>query len=171
MTNDGNETPVPGKSGYAAPAPAAAGEFRDLRVAILATRWNTELVSALVGGARRCLRDWHVARTQVEVMHVPGSMELPLAAEAVMGGGRFSAVIALGVVIRGDTLHFELVAGESVRGLREASQKHGVPLGCGVLAVENARQAADRSGPGNDNKGYEAAAAALEMVRLLRATR
>jgi 6,7-dimethyl-8-ribityllumazine synthase len=156
------------KTGYAAPPKPAKGEFRGARVALVATRWNTEVVDALLAGARRCLADWGVTPKRVDELRVPGAYELPLAVSSLMRSGRYHAVIALGAVIRGDTPHFDFVAGECARGLREASQKHAVPLGFGVLTVNTPEQAAARAGKGHDNKGYEAAAAALEMVRLLR---
>jgi 6,7-dimethyl-8-ribityllumazine synthase len=156
------------KTGYAAPAKPAQGEFRGVHVALVATRWNVEVVDALLAGARRCLADWGVTPKRVDEFRAPGAYELPLAASALMRSGRYHAVITLGAVIRGDTPHFDFVAGECARGLREASQKHGVPLGFGVLTVNTPEQAEARAGKGRDNKGYEAAAAALEMVRLLR---
>lgn len=156
------------KSGYAAPALPARSEFKRSRVAILATRWNVDVVSALRSGAHRCLVDWGVSEKHTHEFLAPGAYELPLAATALMKTGKYDAIVVLGAVIRGDTPHFEFVAGECSRGLREASVKHGIPLGFGVLTVNTAAQAAERCGPGDDNKGYEAAAAALEMVRLLR---
>lgn len=157
------------KTGYAPPPPPGATEFKNARVALLATRWNVEVVDRLLAGSRRCLAEWGVADRHVREFRVPGAFELPLAASAVMRQGRYDAVVALGAVVRGDTPHFDFVAGECARGLREASQRHRVPLGFGVLTVETAAQALARAGRGRDNKGYEATAAALEMVRLLRA--
>ena len=156
------------KTGYAAPPKPSKGEFKNVRVALLATRWNTDVVQPLLAGARRCLAAWGVADKHVAEFVAPGAFELPLAASLLMKSGRYDAVITLGAVIRGDTPHFDFVAGECARGLREASQKHGVPLGFGVLTVNTPQQAAERAGPGPTNKGYEAAAAALEMVRLVR---
>ena len=160
--------PAADKTGYAAPPAPAKGEFKSARVALVLTRWNSGIVDALAGGARRCLADWGVAGKHVATFYAPGAFELPLAASLLMKSGEWDAVVTLGAVIRGDTPHFDFVAGECSRGLREASQKHGVPLGFGVLTVNTAQQAVDRAGPGNDNKGYEAAAAALEMLRLAR---
>jgi 6,7-dimethyl-8-ribityllumazine synthase len=156
------------KSGYAAPPKPRPAEFRGVRVALVATRWNVEVVDALLAGARRCLADWGVSPKRVDEFRAPGAYELPLAVSAMMRSGRYDAVITVGAVIRGDTPHFDFVAGECARGLREASQKHGVPLGFGVLTVNTPQQAEVRAGKGRDNKGYEAAAAALEMIRLLR---
>ena len=160
---------APNKTGYAAPPKPGKDEFRKVRIALLVTRWNVDVVEALLNGARRCLSEWGVTDKHVEEFRAPGAFELPLAASALMKGGSYDAVITLGAVIRGDTPHFEFVAGECSRGLREASQIYGVPLGFGVLTVNTPQQAAERTGPGRDNKGYEAAAAALEMVRLMRA--
>ncbi|MDR3418360.1 MAG: 6,7-dimethyl-8-ribityllumazine synthase [Nevskia sp.] len=157
------------KTGYAAPPRPAKGEFKNTRVALVATRWNVEVVQALLAGARRCLAAWGVADKHVEEFLVPGAFELPLAVSRLMKTGRYDAVVTLGAVIRGDTPHFDFVAGECARGLREASQKQGVPLGFGVLTVNTAQQATERAGAGPANKGYEAVAAALEMVRLVRA--
>lgn len=159
------------KTGYAPPPPPNPGEFAASRVVILATRWNVEIVDGLLDGARRCLQDWGVPPSAIEVLRVPGAFELPLAASSVMRGSRCDGVIALGVVIRGDTPHFDFVAGECARGLREASQAQGVALGFGVLTVDTVAQARARSTPRADNKGYEAAAAMLEMLRLLRSLR
>lgn len=156
------------KSGYAAPDSPAPGEFADLRVAIVATRWNVEIVDALVDGAYRCLADWGVSEDAVEQFFAPGAYEIPLAVSTLMESGDYDGVIALGAVIRGDTPHFDFVAGECSRGLMDVQLRHGLPVGFGVLTVNTAQQALDRCDAGNDNKGYEAAAAMLEMVRLIR---
>ena len=156
------------KAGYAAPAKPAAREFRDVRIAVLATRWNVDIVDPLIAGARRCLQDWGVPLAQVEELRAPGAFELPLAVAALAKSGRYDGVVVLGAVIRGDTPHFEFVAGECSRGLREISSKQRLPLGFGVLTVNTPAQAQERAGDGDDNKGYEAAAAMLEMIRLLR---
>lgn len=156
------------KTGYAPPPRPAGSEFKSARVALLATRWNVDVVERLLAGSRRCLKDWGVAAGHAREFRVPGAFELPLAATALMRSGRYDAIVALGAVVRGDTPHFDFVAGECARGLREASQKHRVPLGFGVLTVETAAQALARAGAGRGNKGYEATAAALEMLRLLR---
>ena len=157
------------KGGYSAPAKPGRKEFRDVRIALIATRWNVDIVSALLDGAHRCLKDWGVAADNVVELRAPGAYELPVAAEALMRKGACDGVVTLGAVIRGDTPHFDFVAGECARGLREASQRHCIPLGFGVLTVNTVDQALERTGAGRDNKGYEAVAATLEMVRLLRA--
>lgn len=157
------------KSGFAAPPAPVAGEFAATRVALIATRWNIEIIDALLAGARRALKVWGVKDAHVAEFRAPGAYELPLAAHALMHGGRFEAVVALGAVIRGDTPHFEYVAGECARGLMEVQLKFNKPVAFGVLTVNTPQQAAERCGPGDDNKGYEAVAAALDMVRLIRA--
>lgn len=157
------------KTGYATPARPGVREFRDARIAIVATRWNVDIVDALIAGAHRCMKDWGVPAAQVQEFRAPGAYELPLAVAALMRSGRYDGVVALGAVIRGDTPHFEFVAGECARGLREAAQSARIALGFGVLTVNTAEQARERCGAGADNKGYEAAAAMLEMIRFLRA--
>ena len=158
---------TPAKTGYAASPTPAAGEFRHVRIALLATRWNLDVVDALLRGARECLQDWGVTEKHVVEFRAPGAFELPLAASALMKSGEYDGVVVLGAVIRGDTPHFEFVAGECARGLREASQKYQTALGFGVLTVNTPAQAAERCAPGKTNKGYEAAEATLEMIRLL----
>lgn len=159
--------PVAHKSGYAAPPKPAKGAFRHKRIAVIATRWNVEIVEALNEGVVKCLKDWGVAPANVRHFHAPGAFELPLAVSALMDSGNFDGVVALGAVIRGDTPHFDFVAGECSRGLREASQIYKTALGFGVLTVNTAEQAFERCKPGKTNKGYEAAAAMLEMIALL----
>jgi 6,7-dimethyl-8-ribityllumazine synthase len=156
------------KSGYAAPPKPGKNEFKDIRVAIVATRWNVGVVDALIAGAHRCLKDWGVPAARVKEFRAPGAYELPLAAAALVKRKKFDGIVALGAVIRGDTPHFEFVAGECARGLREVSQNSRVPVGFGVLTVNTEQQAVDRCGPGRDNKGYEAAAGTLEMIRFVR---
>jgi 6,7-dimethyl-8-ribityllumazine synthase len=156
------------KTGYAAPPAPARGEFAGLRVALVATRWNTGIVESLLAGARGCLGDWGVAAARVDEFRVPGAFEVPLALEALARAGRHHGAVALGAVIRGDTPHFDYVAGECARGLQDVALRHAWPVGFGVLTVDTAAQAAARARPGTGNKGYEAAAAMLEMVRLLR---
>jgi len=156
------------KSGFAAPAAPAAGEFSATRVALVATRWNVEIIDALLAGAHRALKVWGVREAHVAEFHAPGAYELPLAAQALITGGKFDAVIALGAVIRGDTPHFEYVAGECARGLMDVQLRSGKPVAFGVLTVNTPQQATDRCGPGDDNKGYEAVSAALDMIRLIR---
>lgn len=156
------------KSGYAAPEKPAPGEFADARIALVATRWNVEIVDALLDGAYRCLADWGVPEESVDEFYVPGAYEIPLAVSTILERGDYDGVVTVGAVIRGDTPHFDFVAGECSRGLMDVQLRHGSPVGFGVLTVNTEQQALDRSGDGDDNKGYEATAAVLEMVRLAR---
>ena len=153
------------KTGYHAPAAPNKKEFKDARILILATRWNVEIVDALIKGARECLRDWGVPDQNVELMRAPGAYELPLAASVALESGYFDAVIALGAVIRGDTPHFDFVAGECARGLMDVQLTNSAPVGFGVLTVNTFEQAEERAQPGKGNKGYECAQAVLEMLR------
>ncbi len=156
------------KTGFAAPAQPSPGEFARARVAVLATRWNVDIVDALVAGARRELLAWGVQRENIVEFRAPGAYELPLAAQALLTGGKFDAVIALGAVIRGDTPHFDYVCEGCTHGLMDVQLKTGKPVAFGVLTVNTVQQAHDRSGSGNDNKGCESAAAVLDMLRLIR---
>lgn len=139
-----------------------------LRIGIVAARFNDHIVSALRDGARRGLSRLNVADTDVMEAWVPGAFEAPLAAKAMASSGKVDAVICLGCVIRGDTAHFDFVAGEAARGIQDAQLATGVPIMFGVLTVDTEQQARDRSGPGIDNKGDEAAVGAVEMAQLLR---
>lgn len=156
------------KSGYKAPPKPTSAEFAKTRIAVVVTRWNAEIVDALVAGAQRQFAAWGVKPKHVDVLHAPGAYEVPLACEFAAKSGRYDGVVALGAVIRGDTPHFDFVAGECARGLMDAQLKHRLPIGFGVLTVNTAQQALDRAGAGPDNKGAEAAAAVLEMIRLKR---
>jgi 6,7-dimethyl-8-ribityllumazine synthase len=143
-----------------------------LRVAVLAARFNSEIVDRLVEGARRALLERGAAAADIETIRVPGAWELPQAAALAADAGRFDAIVALGCVIRGETPHFEYVCTEATLGLGAVARTGRVPLAFGVLTTDDAEQARARAGDGPDNKGYEAATAALEMVfvhRLLRA--
>lgn len=153
-----------GSTGHEAGCPDGSG----LRVGIIAARFNDHIVTLLRDGARRGLARAGVAATDVVEAWVPGAFELPLAAKALAGSGRVDAVICLGTVIRGDTPHFDYVCGEAARGIQQAQLDTGVPVMFGVLTVETEQQALDRSGPGEDNKGDEAAIGAVEMALLLR---
>ncbi|MEO7984994.1 MAG: 6,7-dimethyl-8-ribityllumazine synthase [Gemmatimonadales bacterium] len=131
------------------------------RVAILVSRYNELITSRLLEGALGCCHEAGVSRDDVDVVHVPGAFELPVVAAVAAGSGRYACVVALGAVIRGDTPHFEYVAGEAARGLTDVALRTGVPVGFGVLTVDTLQQAIDRAGGVAGNKGHEAAAAAL----------
>src|SRR5262245_36058783 len=137
------------------------------RVAIVAARFNSGLVDQLVDGATRAWREHGGLDAQLAVQRVPGAFELPLAALKFAASGEYHAVIALGCVIRGDTPHFEYVAGECARGLMDAGLATGVPVIFGVLTTETQAQAEERAAVARMNKGGESMEAALEMIELL----
>ena len=137
------------------------------RVAILASRYNELITSRLLEGALACCAEAGVARSDVDVVWVPGAFELPVAAAAAAGTRRYACLVALGAVIRGDTPHFEYVAGEAARGLNAVAVQHGLPVGFGVLTVDTMQQAVDRAGGSAGNKGHEAAAAALQAADVI----
>ena len=141
---------------------------RDRRVAVVASRFNDLIVAALVKGASATWLERGGAADDLSVVRVPGAFELPLAAAKLAGSGRYDALVALGCVIRGDTPHFEYVAGECARGLQRAALDTGVPIAFGVLTVDTLEQARERAAPGAGNKGAEAMDAALEMAALLK---
>jgi len=141
---------------------------RDLRFAIVAARFNDFVVEALVRGAVDALRRHGAAEKLIELVRVPGCYDMPLVARRLAATRRYDAIIALGVVIRGQTAHFDFVAGECASGLARASQDSGVPVAFGVLTTETLEQAIDRAGAKAGNKGADAAVSAIEMVNLLR---
>lgn len=139
-----------------------------LRFAIVASRWNDFLTSKLIDGAVDALSSAGASEGDVEVFMVPGAFELPLAALKAAQTGKFDAVIAIGVVIRGETPHFDYVAGEAAKGVSSVSLETGVPVMFGVVTTETVEQAINRSGLKAGNKGYEAAMAAVEVANLYR---
>jgi 6,7-dimethyl-8-ribityllumazine synthase len=136
------------------------------RFAIVVSRWNDFLTSRLIDGAVEALEGLGAAENAVEIFKVPGSFELPLTSLKVAESGKFDAVIALGVVIRGETPHFDYVAGETASGIARASLQTGVPISFGVITANTVEQAMNRAGVKAGNKGYEAALAAVEIVNL-----
>ncbi|MFO1377696.1 MAG: 6,7-dimethyl-8-ribityllumazine synthase [Steroidobacteraceae bacterium] len=141
---------------------------RDLRFAIVAARFNDFVVDALVRGAVDALRRHGAAEKLIELVRVPGCYDMPLAVRRLASTRRYDAIVALGAVIRGQTAHFDFVAGECASGLARASQDSGVPVSFGVLTTETLEQAIDRAGAKAGNKGADAAVSAIEMVNLLR---
>ena len=142
--------------------------LRDARIAIVASRFNEFIVESLIKGALHCLRQHGAEDVNLEIFRVPGAYEMPLAVDRVAAARRFDGIIALGAVIRGGTPHFDYVAGECVKGITAAGQRHGVPIGNGVLTVDTIEQAIERAGTKAGNKGEEAALAVIEMVNFLR---
>ncbi len=151
--------------------PAAGGDAHGLKVALLRSAFNGEIVAGLAQGARAALLEMGAAEEEVVELEVPGAFELPLAARAAAESRRFAAVVALGCVIRGETGHHEHIAREAAAGLARVALESAVPVGFGVLTVDDEAQARARSAPGPRNKGGEAARAAVAMVHLLRQLR
>jgi 6,7-dimethyl-8-ribityllumazine synthase len=139
------------------------------RVAIAASRFNRLVTDLLLAGALEALRRHGVPDERVDVAWVPGSFELPLVAAKLAGSGRYAGVVALGCVVRGETPHFDYVAGEAAAGLAAVARSTGVPVGFGVLTTETMAQALDRAGGKAGNKGAEAAVTVLELAGLLEA--
>ena len=141
---------------------------KGFRFAIVASRWNDSIVSRLIDGAHDALKELSADENTFEIFRVPGSFEIPLCALKAAESGKFDAVICLGVIIRGETPHFDYIATETVRGIGEAALKSGVPLLFGVITADNIDQAIDRAGEKLSNKGFEAARSAVELVNLYR---
>jgi 6,7-dimethyl-8-ribityllumazine synthase len=151
----------PGVNGKPTP-PQLAGR----RFAIIAAQFYRELTDWLIDGAMRALRDCGIPREEVDLVEVPGCFEIPLACRKLIEADRYDAIVALGVVIRGDTPHFDFVAGECARGIMDVQLATGVPIGFGVLTTENITQAEERADPARGDKGYEAAMAAATLVTI-----
>lgn len=137
-----------------------------LRVGIVAGRFNELIVSKLVGGALDALKRHGVEEKNVDVAWVPGAFEIPLIAKKMAESGRYDAVVTLGAVIRGATPHFDYVCNEAAKGVASLSLSTGIPIIFGVLTTDNIEQAIERAGTKAGNKGWEAAAAAIEMANL-----
>ena len=144
----------------------SAGGFR---FALVSSRWNDFLTARLVEGALDALERLGADEGAVEHFRVPGSFEIPLAAQKAAQSGRFDAVVCLGTVIRGQTPHFEYVAGEVTKGIAHVGLQTGVPVLYGIVTADTLEQAIDRAGVKAGNKGFEAAMSAVEMVNLLKA--
>jgi 6,7-dimethyl-8-ribityllumazine synthase len=140
--------------------PDASGK----RFAIIVADFYEDLAAQLEDGARRGLRDCGVDEDSIDVVRVPGCFELPLTARRLIDDGRLDGVVALGVVIRGDTPHFEYVAGECARGIMDVQLMTSTPIGFGVLTTDNRAQAEERADPARGDKGYEAAVAAATVA-------
>ncbi len=137
-----------------------------LRIALVASRFNSSIVAQLVAGASDCLRRHGVGDDDLELAWVPGAYEIPIVARRLASSGRFDAVVALGWVVRGQTAHFDYVAGQAAE-VGHIAAATGVPITFGVLTTETVEQAIDRAGGKLGNKGSDAALAAIETARLL----
>lgn len=136
------------------------------RLAVVASRFNQDITERLVDGALDALVRHGAAADDVDVVWVPGAWELPAAVRRLLTTERYDAIVALGAVVRGDTPHFDYVAGEASRGLAQASAEFDVPIGFGLLTCDSREQAEARAGGEHGNKGWDAALAALEMADL-----
>ena len=147
--------------------PSAPPDASGLRFAIVVSRFNARVTDALRDAAILALRQ--AGASDVELVSVPGAFEIPQGARAAAETGRFDAVVCLGCVIRGETPHFEYISSATAHGIMSAAGDTGVPMAFGVLTTDTLAQAEARAGQGPDNKGHEAAAAAIEMAVLYRA--
>ncbi len=141
----------------------------DVRIAVVAARFNHDITDALLEGALRVLHAHDIADDDLHVMRVPGAFELPLAAKRLAQSGRFDVVITLGAVVRGGTPHFDYVCTECARGVMQVSIEESLPVIFGVLTTDDMAQALDRVGGAHGHKGEEAALAALETLSALKA--
>jgi 6,7-dimethyl-8-ribityllumazine synthase len=137
------------------------------RVAILVSRYNELITTKLLDGALACCREAGVDRDAIDIVWLPGAFELPAAAAVAAETRAYTCLIALGAVVRGDTPHFEYVAGEAARGLNDVAVRYQLPVGFGVLTADTMEQAAERAGGTAGNKGHEATAAALRAADAL----
>lgn len=145
-----------------------SGEGEGLKVAVVSTRWNDHIVDSLVDGALDVLRDCAVTDNDITLVRVPGAFELPLVCDRLADSDDYDAIIALGAVIRGETPHFDYVAGECARGLSKTALEYGIPVALGVITADTPEQAVARAQDDDDhNKGVEAANTAIEMATLL----
>jgi 6,7-dimethyl-8-ribityllumazine synthase len=146
--------------------PANLPQLPGKKFAIIVATFYADLAAWLEDGARRGLYDCGVAADAITVVQVPGCFELPIAARRLIRGGDYDGCVALGVVVRGDTPHFEYVAGECARGIMDVQLGTGVPIGFGVLTTETLAQAEERADPARGDKGYEAAIAAAVVAAI-----
>tara|TARA_R110002072_G_scaffold54332_3_gene142606 strand:+ start:21061 stop:21540 length:480 start_codon:yes stop_codon:yes gene_type:complete len=138
-----------------------------VKIAIVASRFNSFIVDRLYEGAVKTLNSNGVANEAITVVKVPGAFEIPVAVQTLLDQNEFDAIITLGAIIRGETPHFDFISNECTRGVGQLAIDSGVPVIFGVLTVDNSEQAMDRAGDEESNKGSEAAAAALEMIGVL----
>ncbi len=152
------------------PAPGSI-DVMGMKFAVVVSRFNADISTSLLHGALRGFEEFGVSAAHVDVVHVPGAFEIPLAAQTLARTGEYDAIVGLGAVIRGETAHFEYVSGECARGIQHVSLDTGVPVMFGVLTTENEAQAKARSGDDRSNKGWECAAGAVEMAALVRSVK
>jgi 6,7-dimethyl-8-ribityllumazine synthase len=149
-------------------APLEAANFK---FAVLCAQFNSSITELLLAGALDALKRSGASEADIEIVTVPGSWELPLAAKTIAEQKKPDAIVALGAVIRGDTPHFDFVAGQTASGLMAVQLETGIPVAFGVLTTNTVQQAADRAGGKDGNKGYDAAITAIEMAERIRRLR
>ena len=137
-----------------------------LRFALVVSRFNAFITERLLAGAEQGLRQAGAKNENIKVIRVPGAFEIPTVSRTLAESGNYDAIICLGCLLRGNTLHYEVIANEVTRGIGQASQETGVPMGFGVLTCDTLEQAIDRAGLKAGNKGFEAALAAIELANL-----
>ena len=140
----------------------------DIKIGIVAARFNEFIVSKLISGAEDCLKRHDVKDENITLAWVPGAFEIPVIAKKMAESGKYDAVICLGAVIRGSTSHYDYVCNEVSKGIAQISLSTGVPVMFGVLTTENIEQAIERAGTKAGNKGYDCALSAIEMVQLIK---
>ena len=150
--------------------PAVDGRLdaKGMRFTLVASRWNDVVTSRLIAGAEDCLERHGASMTDTVVVRVPGSWELPMAAQRIAAAKSCDAIVALGTLIRGETPHFDILAAEVAKGLAQVAMQSGLPVIFGVLTTDTLDQALERAGGKAGNKGWEAAQSAIEMVDLYR---
>ncbi len=140
----------------------------DVKIAIVASRFNSFIVDRLYDGAIKSLKANDVSESAITVVKVPGAFEISVAVKNLIDKNEYDAVITLGAVIRGETPHFDFICNECAHGISQLAMNSGIPVIFGVLTVDNTEQAMDRAGDEESNKGYEAASAALEMIGVIK---
>lgn len=143
-------------------------DARNVRVAVIVSRFNDFIVNRLLGGAMDAMLRHGAEESQVAVIKVPGAFEIPLAAKMAAKAGKYDAVICLGAVIRGATPHFDYVAAEVSKGIAQIGLESEIPITFGILTTDNIEQAIERAGSKSGNKGWDATVSAIEMVNLLK---
>ena len=141
---------------------------KDVKIGIVAARFNEFITSKLLGGAIDALTRHEVAEDKIEIAWVPGAFEIPLIASKMAKSGKYDALICLGAVIRGSTTHYDYVCSEVTKGISQVSLHSGIPVMFGVLTTENIEQAIERAGTKSGNKGFDSAIGAIEMVNLIK---
>ena len=141
---------------------------KEIRIGIVAARFNEFITAKLLSGALDCLKRHDVGEDHIDIAWVPGAFEIPLIASRMAKSGRYDAIVCLGAVIRGSTTHYDYVCSEVSKGIANVSLKNDIPVMFGVLTTETIEQAIERAGTKAGNKGYDCAAGAIEMVNLIR---